>query len=89
MKKVGLYFGTFNPIHIGHLNIANYMVEYSDLDEFSVDSEEMMQKANLIRKMTGTPVFNYKRLEPISKDFYKVKHKMTNNLHMYLKHEPK
>ncbi len=33
MKKVGLYFGTFNPIHIGHMIIANHMVEYSDLDE--------------------------------------------------------
>ncbi|XLS28971.1 nicotinate (nicotinamide) nucleotide adenylyltransferase [Flavobacteriaceae bacterium M23B6Z8] len=32
-KKVGLYFGTFNPIHVGHLIIANYMVEYSDMDE--------------------------------------------------------
>lgn len=33
MKKVGLYFGTFNPIHIGHLIIANHLVEFSDLDE--------------------------------------------------------
>lgn len=32
-KKVGLYFGSFNPIHIGHLVIANHLVEYSDLDE--------------------------------------------------------
>ena len=33
MSKIGLYFGTFNPIHVGHLIIANYMLEHSDLDE--------------------------------------------------------
>lgn len=31
--KIGLYFGTFNPVHVGHLIIANHLVEYSDLDE--------------------------------------------------------
>lgn len=31
--KIGLFFGSFNPIHIGHLIIANYMVENYDIDQ--------------------------------------------------------
>ena len=30
-KKIGLFFGTLNPIHIGDLTIVNHMAEYSDL----------------------------------------------------------
>ena len=31
--KIGCYFGTFDPVHVGHLIIARYMLEYTDLDQ--------------------------------------------------------
>lgn len=32
MHKVGLFFGSFNPVHVGHMIIASWAVENSDLD---------------------------------------------------------
>ena len=69
--KVGLYFGSFNPIHIGHLIIANHLVEYSDLDQvwFVVTPHNPFKKKSSL-------LDNYQRLEMVyraTKDYTKLK----------------
>ena len=59
-KKIGLYFGTFNPIHVGHLIIANHMVENSDLDEIWM----MVTPHNPFKKKSSL-LDNYHRLEMV------------------------
>lgn len=56
--NIGLYFGSFNPIHIGHLVIANHMAEYSNLDEiwFVVTPHNPFKKKSSL-------LDNYQRLE--------------------------
>lgn len=49
--KVGLYFGTFNPIHVGHLIIANFMTETSELDQVWIvvsPQNPLKKKKNLL-----------------------------------------
>lgn len=30
---IGLFFGSFNPVHIGHMALANYMLSFTDMDQ--------------------------------------------------------
>jgi nicotinate-nucleotide adenylyltransferase len=51
--KIGLFFGSFNPIHIGHLIIANTMLEYTELENiwFIVSPQNPFKKSsNLIHE---------------------------------------
>jgi len=54
MKKVGLFFGSFNPIHIGHLVIAEYMVEFTPLEEiwFVVSPHNPLKKKETLLNET-------------------------------------
>lgn len=57
---IGLYFGTFNPIHVGHLIIANHIVEHTNLDKiwFVVTPHNPL-------KNKKTLLDNYQRLEMV------------------------
>lgn len=46
MKTIGVYSGSFNPIHHGHVMLANYLVEFSNLDElwFVVTPQNPLKK---------------------------------------------
>ncbi len=51
MHKTALFFGTFNPIHIGHLIIAEYIVENYDLKELwfvITPSNPLKKKSSLL-----------------------------------------
>ena len=68
--KIGLYFGTFNPIHIGHLIIANHMAEHSDLDQIW-----MVVTPHNPHKKKSTLLDDYHRLHMVhlaTEDFPKI-----------------
>lgn len=51
--KVGLFFGSFNPIHVGHLVLANYMLEFTDLEKvwFVISPHNpLKQKSSLLHE---------------------------------------
>jgi len=59
--KIGLFFGSFNPIHIGHLIIANFMSENTDLEKiwFVVTPQNPFKNKNSL-------MANHHRLEMVN-----------------------
>jgi nicotinate-nucleotide adenylyltransferase len=49
---IGLYFGSFNPIHIGHLIVANHIVENTEIDKvwFVVSPHNPLKDASTLLK---------------------------------------
>lgn len=77
MKKIGLFFGSFNPIHIGHLILANYIVENSDMEElwFVVSPQNpFKEKKSLLKEhhrldMVQLAVGNYPKMRASNVEF--------------------
>jgi len=75
--NIGLYFGTFNPIHIGHLVIANHLVEFSNLDEVWLvvtPHNPFKKKASLLAdnhryQMVQIATEDYPKLKPSNIEF--------------------
>ncbi|EGV42218.1 nicotinate-nucleotide adenylyltransferase [Bizionia argentinensis JUB59] len=75
--KIGLYFGTFNPIHIGHLIIANQLAEESDIDQIWLvvtPQSPFKKKQSLLDNyqrldMVYLATEDYEKLEPCDIEF--------------------
>ncbi|MFD0990331.1 nicotinate (nicotinamide) nucleotide adenylyltransferase [Mariniflexile jejuense] len=90
--KIGLYFGSFNPIHIGHLVIANHIAEYSDLNEvwFVVTPHNPFKKKSTLLdnyqrlEMVYRAAKNYQKLKPCDIEFSLPQPNYTINTLVYL-----
>ncbi len=75
--NIGLYFGTFNPIHVGHMIIANHIAEFTDLDEvwFVVTPHNPFKKKNTLLadnhrfQMVQIATEDYPKLKPSNIEF--------------------
>lgn len=77
-KNIGLYFGSFNPIHIGHLILANYLAEHSDLEEIWLvvtpqnpfkDKKSLLDNASRL-EMVALSLKEYDKLKPCDIEFH-------------------
>jgi len=94
--KIGLFFGTFNPIHVGHLIIANHMAEFTDLDSvwFVVTPHNPFKKKSSLLaeyhryQMVMIAVEDMIKLKPSKIEFDLPQPNYTINtlIHLYEKH---
>lgn len=97
MKNIGLFFGSFNPIHIGHLIIANTMVEHASLDEvwFVVSPQNPFKKqSGLLHEfdrldLVNAAIFDNFNLKAVDVEFRMPKPSYTIDTLTYLSEEHK
>jgi nicotinate-nucleotide adenylyltransferase len=75
---IGLFFGSFNPIHVGHMVIANYMVEFTEMDQvwFVISPHNpLKEKASLINQnqrlyMVNAAIEDFNKFRSSSIEFH-------------------
>lgn len=90
--KIGLFFGTFNPIHVGHLAIASHIATYTDLDEVWLvvtPLNPLKKKKNLLADhhrlaMVRIAVEDYPQLKASDIEFHLAQPNYTINTLIYL-----
>ena len=86
-REILLYFGSFNPIHIGHLAIANYLVEYTGVNElwFVVTPHNPLKKSSTLiddrvrQYLVQLAIGNYPKFRVSDIEFYLSKPNYTIN----------
>jgi len=91
--KIGLYFGSFNPVHVGHLIIANHVAYNTDLDEvwFVVSPQNPFKSSRTLLNenhrlnLVRTAIEGEKKLKASNVEFKLPKPSYTINTLTYLK----
>ncbi len=97
MKNIGLFFGSFNPIHIGHLIIANTMVEHSSLDQvwFIISPQNPFKKQSTLLHehdrldLVNAAIFDNYNLKAVDVEFRMPKPSYTIDTLTYLSEQHK
>ena len=77
-KRIGIYSGSFNQIHIGHLALANYLCEFEGLDEVwflvtphnPLKAQEGLMEDNLRLQLVKAAVAEYPRFRASDFEFH-------------------
>lgn len=92
-NEILLFFGSFNPIHIGHMAIANYLTEFCDIHElwFVITPQNPLKKASTLlndrdrQYLTQLAIEDYPKFRVSDIEFYLPKPNYTINTLTYLK----
>lgn len=91
--KIGLFFGSFNPVHNGHLIIANYSLLFTDLDQvwFVVSPQNPFKRSSVLLNeyhrlhMINSAIDGEKNLKSSNVEFNLPKPSYTVDTLVYLK----